>query len=87
MTLSAVNFTDAYRQSLGSPFDEFVISCKFKTYRCEPSNWVWYFDFFYGNCWRFNTGVDNNGSQIDKLVSTKGGRWNGLALTYLRFFF
>ncbi len=86
MILGGGNLTDTDRQSLGSPFDEFVISCIFNSFFCDNSNWVWYFDYYYGNCWRFNSGVDNNGSQIDKLVSTKGGRWNGLVLTYLRFF-
>jgi hypothetical protein len=51
MTLNAENVTDEFRKSMGSSFDEFLVTCSFNQVACNNSlSWVWYFDYFYGNC-------------------------------------
>jgi hypothetical protein len=81
MTLKTPNMTDEFRQTLGSPFEEFLITCEFNQIDCtDKSNWVWFFDGYFGNCWRFNSGQFQNGTQTESVVATKGGKWNGLSL-------
>jgi hypothetical protein len=81
MSLNNPNITDGFRKSMGSSFDEFLIKCSYNQKACYGDEWVWYFDAYYGNCWRFNSGKTQNGTPIESLVSTKGGKWNGLSLT------
>jgi hypothetical protein len=78
--LSSPSLNDSFRQSTGSTFNQLIIKCWFNTADCDRSNWVWYFDAFYGNCFRFNSGVDSNGNQVADLVSTKNGKINGLSI-------
>jgi hypothetical protein len=80
-SLSSPSFNDTYRASMGLSFDEFVIQCNFNKYMCKESIfWLWYFDGVYGNCFRFNGGVDASGAVMPLLKSTKAGKWNGLSL-------
>jgi hypothetical protein len=78
--LSSEYFNDTFRASMGLSFDEFVIECSFNQAKCSPLHWVWFFDGLFGNCFRFNSGVNKNGGSIPLLKSTKAGYWNGLSL-------
>jgi hypothetical protein len=81
MSLASPSYSDEFRQSMGQSFDEFVVSCVFNQKNCRNrSSWVWFFDGYYGNCWRLNTGSDQNGTQTESYVSTKAGKWTGLDL-------
>jgi hypothetical protein len=80
MTLSTPDVTDDMRKSMGSPFNEFVLTCEFNQNQCNESSWTWYFDGYFGSCWSFNGGSDQNGTPIDTLESTKAGKWNGLSV-------
>jgi hypothetical protein len=78
--LSSPSLNDSFRKSTGSTYSQLIIQCTFNRASCNSSNWVWFFDAYYGNCFRFNSGVDSNGNQMDDLVSTKNGKLNGLAV-------
>lgn len=56
--------TDEELKSFGLPFEKFFISCLYDLQDCNENEWIWYYDLYYGNCFRFNTGYDTNGNQI-----------------------
>jgi hypothetical protein len=78
MTLNTPDVTDDMRKSMGSPFNEFVLTCEFNQKECNESSWPWYFDGFYGSCWRFNGALDLNNTPVKIVESTKRGKWNEL---------
>jgi hypothetical protein len=71
-TLSLPSVPNSFKQSLGQSIDEFFISCTFNQQPCNMSLWVWYWDSYWGNCFRFNSGLDNTGTTTPTLLSTKG---------------
>lgn len=51
------NRTDAFRQSLSPGLSDIIFSCTFNLQPCSlESDFFWYFDNFYGNCFTFNSG-------------------------------
>ncbi len=61
------NVTDAMRRSFGYTFNQFFISCMYSMGDCLDSDWQWYYDPKYGNCFRFNSGFGMNGSKTSRL--------------------
>jgi len=66
--------TQAYLQSLGFRINDILISCYFNGQSCSGSDFSWFFDFNYGNCYTFN----NNATNIKKI--SKAGPSYGLQL-------
>ena len=66
---------------------QILIGCKFQGIKCGPQDFFWYHDYYYGNCFRFNGGDQDNQTMADfefksydiKKVSKIGWR-NGLQL-------
>ena len=53
----------------------------FKHKPCDRSqDFVWYFDFMFSNCWRFNSGKDPSDQSMDLKTLTTSGMMNGLRL-------
>ncbi|RNA36501.1 acid-sensing ion channel 2 isoform X1 [Brachionus plicatilis] len=57
---------------------EILISCMFNLQQCSENDWEWYYDYFYGNCHRFNTGKNLKGEKIDIKYTNNAGKYNGL---------
>lgn len=68
--INSVNMSDEEKMSLGLSWDQFFISCKFNSKRCNETMFEWTFDTRYGICHVFNP----NGT----LKSSKPGNLNGL---------
>lgn len=68
-----VNKTYDLRQN-GFQLTQMLISCMFDLKPCSVSDFVWFYSFDYGNCYRFN---GNN--EIVRVVK-KAGPLNGLRL-------
>lgn len=49
--------TDAFRKSLGHQMDEMLFSCSYNFQSCSPSDFYWFYDIQYGNCFTFNSGI------------------------------
>jgi hypothetical protein len=81
--LAVPTVTNAYKQSLGTPIDELIVSCFFNAIPCNMSYWVWYYDVYWGSCFRFNSGKDASGNNVPILSSTKGSFIN-VRLTFLQ---
>ena len=67
-------FSNKLRQDLSISLSDSLISCKFQLNTCTANDFEWFWDFYYGNCFRFN----ENLSKI--LKSTQSGTMNSLQL-------
>jgi hypothetical protein len=86
MTLNHPNYTDEFRKDLGQKFEETIITCSYNQLDCM-NDWAWYFDSFYGSCYRFNTGKNELGQLVEDKRSNKGGKINGLQVSlYMDYF-
>ena len=72
--------SDGLKKLYGYPYDKFIISCLFKTIICDRSDFVWYYDVVYGNCYRFNSGKHENGTKRKLRKLNKVGIRDGLML-------
>jgi hypothetical protein len=70
--ISLASVSNSYKKSLGQSMDEFFISCIYNQLPCNMSLWVWYWDSYWGDCYRFNSGEDSAGLAAPILLSTKG---------------
>lgn len=67
-------FGDDKRKLLGSSLDEMLYYCQFNLINCDKENdFVWYYNYEFGNCFRFNSGVFKNGSKAPLKITSNGG--------------
>jgi len=79
--MSEINsYEDTVKKSLVYSLNESLISCTINTNDCSVSDFVWYFDSFYGNCYSFNSGLNSQGNSVDLISISKAGNINGLRL-------
>lgn len=71
------------KQMLGLTLEDMMMSCLYNLQPCWVNDFEWYFDIFYGNCWKFNSGKNSSGHQVPDKMSTKSGKINGLQLELL----
>ena len=84
MAMSALQnkqLTDAFRKSLGLTINEMLVSCTFNSIECSASDFSWYFDTYFGNCFTFNSTGRNQISQSGKLNGLKMELFVGQAVT------
>ena len=48
-------------KSMGLSIHDFLFFCKFPNLECNYTLFKWRYDYLYGNCFQFNSGVDANG--------------------------
>ena len=59
------NLTDSYL--FGKSIDQLIIKCRFGVNECILNqDFEHYYDFNFGNCYRFNSGKNMNGEQVEK---------------------
>ena len=51
------SLSDAIRQSLGLSFTDMLISCSFNSVECTANDFLWQYDTYFGNCFKFNGSV------------------------------
>ena len=71
--LLTTNYTDEQRKKLSYPIEYMLLYCQFSLKDCNASDFDWFYDASYGNCFTFNSGRD-----IKK--STEPGSISGLKL-------
>jgi hypothetical protein len=75
--------SDEERKKFGKPFEDMLISCTFGAEICNTSDFEWFYDTVYGNCFKFNGAKDSKGlSTPDRFVS-KTGFFQGLQVELL----
>ena len=70
-----VNTPDKLAQ--GCNMFELLISCRFQDQTCTENDFIKTYDYYYGNCFRFNVGKYQNGKNKTLLKSGKTGSANG----------
>jgi hypothetical protein len=80
LNFAKVNFTDEQKKTFTFPFREFLRDCLYSSVNeCKEADFKWYYDYFLGNCYRFN---DGHNSQ-DIKYSTSPGPTDGLIIEIL----
>jgi hypothetical protein len=59
---------------------QMLVSCRFRGTNCSYNDFVSYYDYYYGTCWRFNTGVSTNGTAVPIMTIGNPGWRDGLQL-------
>ena len=77
------SFGDENRRSLGLNMQDMLIKCSFAESRCSSVDFDWFYDWDFGNCYRFNSGRNASGYPVDVRTVQRGGRFSGL---YLQLF-
>jgi hypothetical protein len=72
------SFSNENRKKLGHRLKDILHNCKFNTIPCDFDDFTWEFDPVYGNCYKFNSGFNSSGQNIDLKESTIAGPLNGL---------
>ena len=72
--ISNTTSNQTYLQSIGFTISSLLISCYFNNQPCSESDFSWFYDFNYGNCYTFNS----NTTSIKK--TSKAGPTYGLQL-------
>ena len=77
----AFNLSNEYQKKLGLELKELIYECIFNYQPCNYTNdFVWYYDFQFGNCFKFNSGIDSNGVSIGSKNIYQIGKDFGLKL-------
>lgn len=58
------NLTMEIKRSFGFEISFMLLTCFFNGIKCNSSDFIWTYDFDYGNCFTFNSGFDQNGNKI-----------------------
>jgi hypothetical protein len=72
--------SDEIKKSFALPFNQFILSCFFAGEECTENDFYWYYDLYYGNCYRFNAGKLQNGSAVPLKTTSKPGLIDGLQI-------
>jgi len=75
-TLSS-NFTDEMRKNLSLPLSTILRSCKYDDQPCGVEDFFWKYNRYLGNCFIFNSGINETILKETKQI----GKRNGLSLT------
>lgn len=60
-------------KSFGYKAKEMFKNCMYRNDMCGPNDFEWYYNPYYGNCFKFNTGRDINGNKQDLKVVRREG--------------
>ena len=75
------NLSIENQKKLGLELKELINDCHFNNEACNYTNdFVWFYDFFFGNCFTFNSGKDANGVLIGQKNIFNIGKDFGLKL-------
>jgi hypothetical protein len=58
------NFSDEQKKLLGHELEDILIECYFNFKPCNSTDFTWYFDEEYGNCYAFNAEANAKGMSI-----------------------
>jgi hypothetical protein len=80
----AATLNSTEKKKLSYDIKDFMLSCQFVGFDCNMSQFEWFYHSTYGNCYKFNSGVDSQGQAIHlKSIATSSVN---LALTMDMFF-
>ena len=71
---------DTNKMLISHSLNDILISCKYNQEVCTASDFTWYFDLYYGNCYSFNSGSNSTGQSVALKQSSIPGLNFGLQL-------
>ena len=72
---------ETVRKQLGRKLDYILITCYFNAFECNLSqDFEYYYDFLYGNCFRYNSGRNMNGETTSPKQISNTGISNGFQI-------
>ena len=74
------NSNDSTKKTISHSLDNFLIGCKFNFIECTSADFSWVFDKNYGNCYKFNSGLNSTGHEVNLKMSSLAGFSYGLQL-------
>ncbi|CAF0905049.1 unnamed protein product [Brachionus calyciflorus] len=74
------SYNDSALYDSGFKIEDLIKSCKFNGKACDYSDFYRYHNWYHGNCYRFNGGLNSNETTIPLKNSSKAGWRNGLQL-------
>ena len=74
------NSSDSNKKTISHSLENFLIGCKFNFQECTSADFSWIFDKNYGNCYRFNSGLNDAGHKVVLKNSSLAGFSYGLQL-------
>ncbi|RMZ96488.1 acid-sensing ion channel 1 isoform X2 [Brachionus plicatilis] len=72
--------TKDLKEKLFVPFEKMFINCLYNLQSCNENDWQWYYDYYHGNCYRFNSGRNTKGEKTQIKFTNNAGAYNGLML-------
>ena len=76
--LTYLNLNESQRKEMSYSIDDMLINCQFNFISCSKIDFEYFYTNSYGNCYKFNSGLDWNNNKIDIKSSTNPGRQNAL---------
>jgi hypothetical protein len=84
--VASINFNESERKKFDQNLDKILISCVYSNEVCDKLNdFEYFYDVFYGNCFKFNSGKNLNGSESKIRKISQTGLENGLMLELFLF--
>jgi hypothetical protein len=71
---------DGMRKKIGYSLSETLINCNFGGTICNEDDFISVFDSTYGNCFKFNSGFNSSGQQVDLKTTRLTDKFFGLSL-------
>ena len=78
--LLTTSYTDDQRKQLSYPIEYMLLYCQFSLKDCNASDFDWFYDPSYGNCFTFNSGRNSKNEKVNIMESTEPGSIRGLKL-------
>ena len=75
-------YTEERRKAMGFKIEDMLVSCYFNYLPCYATDFTYFYNPLYGNCYTFNAAYDNNGRSKKSRTSTLSGYYNGLILEF-----
>jgi hypothetical protein len=76
----ATKFSDSDKKKISHTMYDTLLTCKFNLASCSPSDFIWTWDDYHGNCYVFNSGVNLKGENIALKKSNLAGYTFGLIM-------
>lgn len=59
MNAYSASISNSTRKSFGYEFQDMLLSCNYNMNPCTANDFEWYYDIYFGNCYKFNGGNKN----------------------------
>jgi hypothetical protein len=78
--MNSLNETE--KRKFSRPLEDLIQNCYFNAQPCSASDFAWYFDPFYGNCWMFNSGRNKSGHEVNLGYNNFPGEFYGFSVIF-----